>query len=695
MHVTADEFVNPYTFVQVPKERPVGWRAAPAGHDRLGLGRLGGVLTVEFTARGPLLLRNVYGDEQEGVFPTRRVPGFGEPVPYLPGSALAGAVRSLHETMAGGCLRVFDGDFRPGYRDQVKQQDPRMRLAFVEKVDERGAPAVVRLCDEAVWIESVALHKVLGGPAGLYSGARVTVIGKPEAEMKRRLIKEPADVKAGDESVLLVTDARTRREVRKNSDGQGPRKLRGRYYCASGKLQPDSLKVELSDKVWQSYLDAVDGTNDMREFRRKPTTAKGREAQLPVLHPNDRGERLLGYRDPARRELYEGQVVWVDAERSGDTVVLKKIALSAIWRHAGGTAKARDRVPPEALACSDPQRLCPSCRLFGSVDAEGEDGRGGARQRAYRGHVRFGDAVPSGSVPALAEHWLPPMGSPKPGAGQFYLKRNDGLENKTVTEQQGDPLREWGCPDPRADGAGTRQLRGRKHYWLTSVSGERPYFRARSGNPEVFHDLYGPDNQMLSKGQAVAAGSRFTARVFFENLDEAELGGLLCALNPGLLLHPFDDEQGERPEYGLAVGGGRPLGFGSCTTEITRVELDTAAGRYLGADAPVPDPRSAVAAFRKAADKALRDVWKRELTKVLRLDWSPADRVWYPPAGRIPPTGRPFKPEVLMPSFTFWKETSGGRAKDANFPYRQLPAAAHQEPGMEVIVQKEKDGDRG
>ena len=42
----------------------------------------------------------------------------GTTVLRLPGSSVKGAVRSLHETLAGGCLRVFDEDFIPSYRDR-------------------------------------------------------------------------------------------------------------------------------------------------------------------------------------------------------------------------------------------------------------------------------------------------------------------------------------------------------------------------------------------------------------------------------------------------------------------------------------------------------------------------------------------------------------------------------------------------
>ncbi|MFK4020264.1 TIGR03986 family type III CRISPR-associated RAMP protein [Streptomyces albogriseolus] len=684
-----DEFVNPYTFVQLPKGDPeVGWRTEPAGHDRLADGRFSGVLDVELTARSPLLLRNAYADS-EGAFPRRAMPGFSEPVPYLPGSSLAGAVRSLHETLAGGCLRIFNGDFRPGYRDQVRRRPDGWRLVRVAEVDENGVPLRMERCpEEAVWVESAVLERALGGASQLKTGARVTLLGRGERKLDRQQLEDPSQVRGGGDWVVLLTHAGARRKDRKSPEGRG--RLRGRYFCATGELEGVVRDVSFADGVWESFLDAVDDTDDMRRYRQDPSGGDEKPEWVDVEHPKD--QRFMGRRIAARRRLYEDQVLWVLPEVTGaTTLTVKDMALAVVWRHAGGVDKASQRVPKRASACRDPRQLCPSCRIFGSADTEGGLGDKGAEQRSYRGHLRFGDAIPREAYDTTREY-LPPMGSPKPGAGQFYLNRSDGSEGKTCDEKNDRPLREWGSP---GDGRGTRGLRGRKQYWLTGTHADRPYFRAREAKRTVFHeDLYEPGNKMLSEGESVRAGSVFTAQVRFENLDEAELGGLLCALDPALLLraHDAQDPEAETPEYGWAVGGGRPLGFGTVTSRVTVTSLENAASRYLGEEPPSLSVEEAVSAFRRTASKELKDIWKRQLTKVLRLDWAEPHQVWYPPAGRLPEPGDPLNPEVLAPSFTFWKETTGGRAEDARFPYRQLPSAAAPSPTMRVIPQDKKEG---
>ena len=102
------EFVNPYTMVP---SAPPG-RGAPPGHDSLGRDRLAGWIELTITARTPLLL----GHREDGGAPALLVAPDGSVV--IPGSSLHGAVRSLHETLAGGCLRVLAATDVPVHRDQ-------------------------------------------------------------------------------------------------------------------------------------------------------------------------------------------------------------------------------------------------------------------------------------------------------------------------------------------------------------------------------------------------------------------------------------------------------------------------------------------------------------------------------------------------------------------------------------------------
>ena len=92
----------------VPRD---GRAQAPGGHHRLGPGRLSGAFTVTWTFTTAF-------QAPEGAS--------GTTVLRLPGTSVKGAVRAVHETLAGGCLRVFDADFIPSYRDHAQVRGRRM-----------------------------------------------------------------------------------------------------------------------------------------------------------------------------------------------------------------------------------------------------------------------------------------------------------------------------------------------------------------------------------------------------------------------------------------------------------------------------------------------------------------------------------------------------------------------------------------
>ena len=374
---------------------------------------------------------------------------------------------------------------------------------------------------------------------------------------------------------------------------------------------------------------------------------------------------VVGYRHRARREVFPGQVLWVHV--TADERDIDEFALSSVWRHAGSGSAGR-RVPNALLPCprdhaekSIMEMWCPTCRVFGGVDTGGARSSE-AEQRGYRGHLRFSDATPVGGAPNLERYWLAPLGRPRPGAGQSYLDNNP--RRFVTVPRQGDeqPIGEWGS---RADKQELRPLRGRKQYWLTRRHRDRPLFRVTDG---PF------DGEMAGEGEAVAAGSRFSFSVRFANLDLAELGGLLAALNPALVLHGG--------EIGLAVGGGRPFGFGSCTARIAVLEVHNALSWYVGETPPEVTVEDAVAAFVDAVDPGVRGTWPA-LATALSLDHVPPEHVWYPPENAIP--SGPLSTDDLAAGFAFWKETRGYAVKNRTMSLIPLPDILAKDQHLPVI----------
>ena len=116
-------------------------------------------------------------------------------------------------------------------------------------------------------------------------------------------------------------------------------------------------------------------------------------------------------------------------------------------------------------------------------------------------------------------------------------------------------------------------------------------------------------------------------RVTFDNLSRAELGSLLAAFEPHRVLSPA-------PQAGpvlLHLGGGKPLGLGSCAATVEDLRVWTAASRYGGAPAETPDADAYLREFAAACPAEIKDAIWPSLTAVLAKGTVPAAQVWYPP----------------------------------------------------------------
>ncbi|WP_016699308.1 RAMP superfamily CRISPR-associated protein [Actinoalloteichus spitiensis] len=652
---------------------PETFRRRPAGHALLGSSdegceRYSGHVEAVWTNHSPLHLATGEVENDVAVFPNRRDSDTGEWTPFIPGSTVAGVVRNLHENLVGGCLRVFDSDFVPTYRDEVANAHStaagaRAGWTLAQVSDVRhGRPRKLRLCDEVVWIESTVLADVLGGAEKVITGATVSLTdfaanSRGSSTRGRRVIKALGDVEPGTDWVLLVTDA-------------AARDVSHRYYVAAGLLgkEEHALEDDAHD-AWQRFLRLVEDTDDLRQARRdareQGEASTDREREVRFSGPTGR-QRLVGYRHAVGRSAYPGQVLWV-RQRDGETL---DFAASAIWRHPGSGA-AGDRVPPELLACSDAGHLCPTCRVFGSVDAreaepdadagDAERAEYRARQRSYRGHLRFSDGLPLNEVRQKVRRF-PMLSTPRPGAGQAYLDPR----GKGQHAPEGEPaLREWGSRlDNDEDGRGPRRFRGRKHYWLTQDYTHRPYFRLPTETmPAAESGAFGKESV---RGRCLEPGARFRITVSFENLDLAELGGLLASLDPALVLEAADQAK----RIGFGVGHARPLGLGSCTGEVVTLTTHTARSRYLGETASTVAVADAIAAFVEATDPGVRGVWPM-LTSALTLDHVDPRYVYYPTKGDL--RSGQLHPDDLEPDFEFWQESRGVATRKEAMPLTVLP----------------------
>ena len=606
------DFVNPYTFVPLPRKVVCG---QPPGHDPgpdEARERYVGALEVTWRIQSPLAI------------PTEEWGSIGGDV-RIPGSSIKGAVRSTHEMLFGGCLRQVDLGYRPTYR-QLPTMDALKdwRMAVVLDDDE------VLLCEKEdpkrrSSIDSKALCERVGDRAR--TGDVVAVNSdddwKDRSELRVaerfQVLQRPAEV-SGYENlagcyVVLITKKGARRDA-----------VRATWYWSLGKLTRE--RATFSEKATRDFSWA------MMEAR------PDGERWINVF----RGKTKLGQARGNEHALEPGSVIWVKA-RDGMVTAIK---LSQFWRERS-KERLGDRIPQETKPCDGENlRLCPSCSVFGSADtlndqADTDERRREGDQRSYAAHVRFGSAI--GVDLQGDEVTLAPLGQPHPGAGLTYLEPTSPEAAPASRDER------WSRWD--SDGTPKRQLRGRKFYWHSDPERQLDHLQHTQGVGDVpgrhlKREHHSAD--MCTKAQLVTGGT-FRQTITFDGLDRFGVASLLAALQPGRLLGDG--------EFALHLGRGKPLGLGSVTAEITAARITTVAARYgdKGDKAETPletfaiDPAEVEA---RCGDLAAVHEGAR---KVLRLDGLGENwwKVTYPTCE----AWQQFGSKKFDESFTFFKDFGG------------------------------------
>jgi hypothetical protein len=654
-------FINPYTFVPLQKVK----RTAPAGHDRLGDRRYCGRISVTLTARSRVLVRGV-DDEDTGqpLLPWRPGPG-GSRQAIVPGSSIAGAVRSLHEALAGGCLRVFDGDFVPTYRDLASPNVMQgLKLGLVKSSDDNGTPTEMWVCTDVVWVDVEALCGVLHQTpvSGMvldidaHAMAKRTDFGRMLADVSKASI---APGQSPGNWVVLVGDAGARENVHV-------------FRVALGKLSHSEPVAFPDDGAhWASYKRrAMDSSDMVHSGARDAASLKklldqersgGKPPTVEVVWNGG----VIGRRQRVRPWLLPLTVVWLRLRGSDRRIIDVKRAV--LWRHDGRFA-ASTRVG-DAIACNNVDELCPSCRMFGSADVEGRQPDDPALQKSYAGHVRFTDLIAEGLAPDDGEvEELAPLSSPRPGSGEFYLENDKLLPAKG---DESDVVREWGSSaGDGPNGESPRRIRGRKFYWRTTdAQGDKTERWQRRPNHT--------NEDIVVRARLFPVGQAFTTTVWFDGLSETELGGLLSAIAPQLLLGS------DGKAVCLPLGGGKPFGFGALEVAVSLDEIDSAASRYADGPRPSVTVESAVEAFR--TEYSSPSEWKA-LAAALALDHIDPAQVWYPPGATwdAHSKGTASALRKFDEGYEFWKRIRGQRLRNEDRPLIPLPRATEREQGLEI-----------
>ena len=672
-----DVFVNPYAFVPLPSE--VVRRSASGHGGTSGQDAYSGVVEVEWRLETPLLLPATASPEKwirdDGAI-------------SIPGSSIKGAVRSLHEALFNGCMRVVDEAFVPSYRDPAgKLEDAdRWRLGIVLDQSD-GYPTLIQMTSKPSehWVDATELAAAWPKGRTPTNGDIVIVDGPIEPpKLDRKEIRQvrrvdvvrlrPDDAPVNDNSpfpigqIFLPTDTAARRQFRRD-------RSKGRAFWAMSMLTDETASYDRGDEACvagrEEYAQACTGSNDRRllEGARKDDGADPPWQRRAELKPVTWWTHL-GTKDTVARRiaqsgfLFRGDVVWVRVDNGKVTGV----RLAQLWRRAGRVAVGK-RIGGSGPCLSgrhtQEDGLCLTCSTFGAADTGGERG-GRGEQISYAGHVLFGSAASASGV-ALKTVDLAPLGTPNPGSGMFYVR----MPGDPKPGEQNEIASHWGSSTDTPPSV----VAGRKFYWHGNPDDQAAHWRQATGRPQLPRYQATEDQRRgkLSRpAQLVPVGTVFRTKIAVDQLNRLALESLLDALDPIriLTLYPGADRQ-----IAVRLGGGKPFGLGAATPRILSIDVRSARERYA---APAADAGTWSSSDARSRAPQLHERVGRfaaNLPYLARLldrkglgDSEPY--LSYPPGDTWDRMGS----KEFRESFEFFQETNGQQlAGGRHRPWRPLP----------------------
>ncbi|MGH9154537.1 MAG: RAMP superfamily CRISPR-associated protein, partial [Acidimicrobiales bacterium] len=528
-------FVNPYNFVPL---RPGGVERRPldpAAHLSLSgtTVRLTVELTFETVASVSPVRRPDHPTNASGVpqwFVRRDASG----APWIPGSSVKGAIRTVFEALSGSCLSQFDDTTAFSWRPIVPSQPGFLRRLADDQWELE--PAVdIRLRPTNGSVPSTGdawrgtkqdrgrgnLHLWYEGPGAAAAGEWVIAGFAPGKKWHRVFEKRPGAAKLRvTRELILAADAA--QQARREADAD---ELANR---ARAGAPAEWLRV------------ALEGT----EAQRRPV---GRFQDMDLSTENVDEPVAVWYRahGQAVTEIGSPALMRVTVtDRRGEPVTLRRIVLR----------ETNEDLATSFLPCGTPGtpdgHACPACQLFGAVGVN-------RSSSGLRGRVRFGTARATSALPPSAAVELKPVGRPHASAQTFYLWDPDNPDDPAGAAYAGDKSR----------------LRGRKFYWHRpgTATGDVAITSAHRRTLEKVA------SKQLQAKELIPEGTRFRFDVDVEGATTAELGLVVLCLQPELFGELLT---GEARRLRLKLGGGKGLGMGTAWTRIVAIkELDPAA-RY-------------------------------------------------------------------------------------------------------------------
>lgn len=516
----------PYNFVPLPEmvvpaaEDP---NALP-DHDTYDPARHTGHFDVTLTTRSPLYIRapltleefEQQTDDKPEFFYTR-----DEETPVVPGTSLQGMLRSLMEIASYGKVeRVTEEDlfYRTMDRSSLSDHytgklDGNVETGFLRR--EHGQ-YVIKTC-EMVRVPRTVLRSAFGS---LYDGSgpdktpcwngkchQWKDVWVRRSGKKKRITDHPKSSSEWDEGRLVLT-------------GDFPNKKQEFIFFLPNS---DAEELRVPDQLIERFHDDNQITQWQEDAfpRNQPEQGCRKRDGMFRQNPDPPGDPVFFLRENGTLSfLGRAQMFRLPYEN-----------------------RPVDMVPDEL---QDQESLDYADSLFGYTRGD-QDSQG--KTSAYAGRISVSSAhlEPGQDDIWYADAPIEPsvLSSPKPTCFQHYLVQ-DSEDIKQLKHYDSRPSEET-------------IIRGHKLYWHDWPEGDRSI----PEDPEA-------SSTQQTQFKPVDSGVRFSWRLDFENLSDAELGALCWALHPQG--HP-------EKEYCHKLGMGKPLGMGSVELNA-RLHLDDRHERY-------------------------------------------------------------------------------------------------------------------
>ena len=590
-------FHNPYNFIPAPPPKLDGdlGQTYPAGHHAYSKNLNTGWVDVTLETVTPLLLTDAANMSESSnghkTYDTRCETRDGDKYPLFPVTSFKGGLRNAYEAITNSRFGVFRGhDEELATRQSASAGAPRI-------------PARVGTNSEGNLILELFLSRTENGKLKANNAWLPTYGARGSAQKVNPNWENPQGEEYSIHGEEVTCKIQKVQHPKIAFDEVVKLNFKERTYgLGSAYSSQRYTPVENTDADVWGYICANNKNFGKKHDERVFWMPKGKEPKTIELTPEHKKlwkQLIKNYKEEHERSganspntvisrhiletnsetLCEGDLLYVDIPKSltGNTPITSEhitglfpVLVSRELQQASPDSLLPDELKPnQKMATSSP-----ADRVFGWTNPEGDGG--------YKGQLLIDPLVCQSKAEDALEKFkngglpLAILGEPKPKQARFYvadsqngeamadgLDGKDGRENSLMAYKQGKGLRGrkvyphhatsnvdnyWDAIQAMQD-ANTAN-------WRSDKTPMREYVKVPSAanNPER-----GTQNRSINSW--VKPEIKFTTRIRYTNLNNAELGALLYIL------------KGE--DAYLRMGGAKPLGFGSMRSAITGFRVET------------------------------------------------------------------------------------------------------------------------